>query len=270
MRATWLTDVHLTFVVVQGRLQKLFDAIRAENPDVLLVTGDTGEAPDVFQHLEALHSETKVPVYYVLGNHDFYGSNIAAVRALALKNTRAGSKCVWLPSMGAIPLTDNVVLVGVDGWGDARCGNVVGSPIRLNDWRFVRDVHTVDGRAPIETLQLLGTREATLLRNNLKQVPAGKELIVLTHVPPFPEAAVYNGRPSDGDWAPWFTCIATGEVLMKYAQAHPETKIRVLCGHTHGTGTFQPLPNLTVLTGGWAPKQKEYGNPIVQTTFELP
>ena len=37
----------------------------------------------------------------------------------------------------------------------------------------------------------------------------------------------------------------------------------VLCGHTHGEGQAQILPNLKVLTGG-----AKYGEPRVQRVFE--
>jgi hypothetical protein len=43
----------------------------------------------------------------------------------------------------------------------------------------------------------------------------------------------------------------------------------VLCGHSHGVGMHQPLPNLTVRTGGWPKGVEGYGNPVVQDTIEL-
>jgi hypothetical protein len=95
------------------------------------------------------------------------------------------------------------------------------------------------------------------------------QVLVLTHVPPFPEACVYDGAQSSPAWLPWFTCISTGEVLAEYAAAHPHQRITVLCGHTHGAGVCQPAPNLEVRTGGWAPGVEGYGNPIVQATLDL-
>ena len=43
----------------------------------------------------------------------------------------------------------------------------------------------------------------------------------------------------------------------------------VLCGHSHGAGVCHPEPNLEVRTGGWPPGIEGYGNPIVQATLEL-
>ena len=48
-----------------------------------------------------------------------------------------------------------------------------------------------------------------------------------------------------------------------------ETEITVLCGHSHGIGTCRPWPNLEIRTGGWPPGVDDYGNPVVQATFEI-
>ena len=88
-------------------------------------------------------------------------------------------------------------------------------------------------------------------------------------MPPFPEACIYDGEQSEPAWLPWFTCIATGEVLAAHARAHPAQKLVVLCGHSHGAGVVKPEPNLEVRTGGWPRGVESYGNPVVQATFEL-
>ena len=86
---------------------------------------------------------------------------------------------------------------------------------------------------------------------------------LLTHVPPFREAAVYRGRPSDEDWAPHFSCKAMGDLLIEVMADHPTRKLTVLCGHTHGGGESKILPNLLVLTG-----QAKYRHPAIQRIFE--
>ncbi|WP_437759864.1 hypothetical protein [Sorangium sp. So ce1389] len=61
------------------------------------------------------------------------------------------------------------------------------------------------------------------------------------------------------DWLPHFTCKAAGKAIREAAEQHPERRIEVLCGHTHGAGVAEILPNLLVRTGG-----AEYGEPAVQ------
>lgn len=259
MRATWLTDIHLNFMRPLA-LRAFYACVQREQPDVLLVTGDIGESDSVARFVDELGAIA--PVYYVLGNHDYYRSSITEVRS----RVPAG----WLGAMHPVQLTERTVLLGVDGWGDARCGDLQ-STIQLSDWQLIEDFAPVryDRAARLQLLNDLGTTEAFTLGEQLARAPASEALVVLTHVPPFPEACVYDGAQSEPAWLPWFTCIATGEVLAEYARAHPNKRITVLCGHTHGAGVFHPEPNLEVRTGGWPPGVEGYGNPIVQATLEL-
>lgn len=263
MRATWLTDLHLNFLKKEP-LNRFLAIVRREAPDVIFVTGDTDESQNVCFFVEQLRQIA--PVYFVLGNHDFYGSSLAEVR-LSARETGC-----WLPALGPVRLTDATTLIGVDGWGDARCGNLA-SRVRLADWQWIRDldtlmVCTLAHRA--QALQTLGTEEAAALRVQLERLEPSEELLVLTHVPPFAEACWHDDKQSEPDWLLWFTCIAVGDVLLEYARREPSTRIVVLCGHTHGRGEYRPQDNLLVRTGGWAPGERDYGNPIVQASWSIP
>jgi hypothetical protein len=87
---------------------------------------------------------------------------------------------------------------------------------------------------------------------------------VATHVPPFKEACWHEGRISNDDWLPRFTCKAVGDLLREAALQRPDRRIDVLCGHTHGAGVAEILPNLIVRTGG-----AEYGRPELQDVLEI-
>jgi len=264
MRATWLTDIHLNFLRPLA-LAAFYERVRAEQPQVLLVTGDIGEADSVVRFVGELAEIA--PIYLVLGNHDYYRGSIASVRA-AVK--RLDDAATWLPAHEPLRITRDVVLVGADGWGDARCGDLDSSVV-LSDWQLIEDLAKLgdDRAARIAALRRLGDNEARALADQLARAPDSPRLVVLTHVPPFPEACVYADAPSEPGYLPWFTCIATGEVLRTYARAHPTTQITVLCGHAHGVGVIRPEPNLEVRTGGWRAGEQDYGNPLVQATFDL-
>ena len=266
MRATWLTDIHLNFLR-RLQLKAFFTTVKEERPDVVLVTGDIAESDCLLELLDGFAAVVERPIYYVLGNHDYYRSSIASVRAQV--TPRTGRPC-WLPASEPVWLTQHMVMIGVDGWGDARCGNL-DSKVQLSDWQLIEDFQPVryDRQARLALLQELGAAEAALLASKLDELPHSDELLVLTHVPPFAEACWYAGEPSEPAWLPWFTCIATGEVLRAHAAANPSTNITVLCGHTHGLGTYQAAPNLVVRTGGWPANVEGYGNPIVQLTLDL-
>jgi predicted phosphohydrolase len=246
-------------------LQAFYARVRAEQPQVLLITGDIGESDSIIRFVGELAAIA--PVYFVLGNHDYYRSSIASVRAAM---QRLDDRVTWLPAHDPLRLTSRVVMLGIDGWGDARCGDLA-STVLLTDWTVIDDFKRLRGdrAARIELLQRLGSNEARALRDLLARAPVTPELLVLTHVPPFAEACVYADAPSEPAWQPWFTCIATGEVLLEHARSHPETQVTVLCGHSHGLGRYQALPNLIVRTGGWPAGVDGYGNPVVQDTLEL-
>jgi hypothetical protein len=82
-------------------------------------------------------------------------------------------------------------------------------------------------------------------------------------LPPLREACWHEGQISNDEWAPHFTCKAMGDVLLETMRRHPERQLTVFCGHTHSPGMAQPLPNLTIFTGGAA-----YGHPTVQRILE--
>jgi Icc protein len=261
VRATWLTDLHLNFLD-EEHVRRFVAAVRRAEPDVIFVTGDTGEASSVCELIGRL--EAVAPAYTVLGNHDYYGSSIDDVRAEVRTRMR------WLPALGPVRLTPATQLVGVDGWGDARCGDL-GSRVTLSDWHLIRELRGLTAPNRIAALQALGTSEAQALRAQLDGLDGDLpgELVVLTHVPPFAGACWYDGKQSAPDWLPWFTCLAVGEVLLAHARRYPQTTITVLCGHCHGRGELRAAPNLVVRTGGWAAGETDYGNPIVQASWSL-
>lgn len=71
MRAAWVTDIHLDFLS-HAECEEFFASIVWESPDVVFVTGDTSIAPSLLTHLEGMNRALSKPIYFVLGNHDFY------------------------------------------------------------------------------------------------------------------------------------------------------------------------------------------------------
>ena len=89
-------------------------------------------------------------------------------------------------------------------------------------------------------------------------------VLVLTHVPPYKQACWHEGRLSDDNYLPHFSCGATGQVLSGWAARFPHRRLTVLCGHTHSPGTAQVAPNLQVQTGG-----AQYGAPAPAATIQI-
>jgi hypothetical protein len=123
----------------------------------------------------------------------------------------------------------------------------------------------LDKPALREAMNALGDEAARHFENVLQEAVAKyPSVIAVTHVPPFKEAAWYDGRHSDDNYLPHFACKATGDAMRKVMEANPQSRLLVLCGHTHGSGEVQITENLQVLTGG-----AEYGKPVIQRIFDI-
>jgi predicted MPP superfamily phosphohydrolase len=263
MRIGWLTDVHLNFLT-PGQLESFLDSLARARADAWLVGGDIGEADGVTSYLSRIQASVGVPVYFVLGNHDYYGGSFASVGRAVRALSTANSQLAWLTRGGVVGLTERVGLVGHDTWGDARLGNVSDTKVQLNDFYYIEDLAGLAHDRRVRALNRLGDRAARALNKALDAaLQKFARVICLVHVPPFREAAWHEGEPSGGDYLPYFSCKAVGDVLVSAATRFSDRSILVLCGHTHGSGVFRPLPNLEVVTGG-----AEYGRAEIQRIFE--
>lgn len=264
MRVAWLTDIHLNFID-HDRIEAFCRDICAAGPDAILISGDIGEAAHVGGYLQRLEASLPVPIYFVLGNHDYYGSSLAVVREEIAAMSRQLNRLYWLPSAGVVELTAETGLVGHDGWADGRFGDYESSQVMLNDYLMIAELRGLDRTQRQARLNALGDAAAEHLRNVLPQALGRfRHLLVLTHVPPFRQACWHEGKISGDDYLPHFSCKAVGDVLMEMMQARPEQKMTVLCGHTHSSGEVEILPNLRVRTG-----VAIYGRPQIQDVLEL-
>lgn len=259
LRLAWVTDIHLNFLRKEN-IKAFCQNLLASNPDSLLITGDISEAPHLEKHLKLLEENLQIPIYFVLGNHDFYFGEIAQIRQEMTALTDNSKLLKWIPALGIIELSKTTCLVGHDGWGDARFGNYENSPVFLNDFLLISDLVLPDSIKLTKKLNELGDESANYLEEILpKALSKYEKVILLTHVPPFKETCWHRGQVSNDDYLPFFSCKAVGEVLYKLMVMYSEKEMLVLCGHTHGVGKAQILPNLLVKTGGAV-----YGSPHLQ------
>ena len=262
-RVAWLTDIHLNFVASE-RSGGLLDHLRGENVDAVLIGGDIAESHDVAQWLGRFEERVRRPVYFVLGNHDFYRGSIAGVRDEVAEFCRDRSRLTYLTRSEPVELTPRVGLIGHDGWADGRAGNYPESPVMLNDYKLIDELAGIGKQQRWSLLKALGDEAADHIRRVLPAALAHYEHVcLLTHVPPLREACWHEGHISDDDWAPHFTCQAMGGVILSVMRDRPKRRLTVLCGHTHSRGEIRPLENVVILTG-----KAEYGAPIVERMFE--
>ncbi len=259
-----MTDIHLNFVDAT-RLGEFIQRVVDAAPDIILIGGDIAEASDIVHYLSVLDEHFQRPTYFVLGNHDFYFGSITQVREDIRHLCLERENLVYLTDVRRVEVTPQVGLVGHDGWADARIGDYERSMVMMNDYRLIAEFHGLGKKDRWPVLKAMGDEAAAAVRRTLPAALDRYEVVYfLTHVPPLREACWYNGRISDDEWAPHFTCKAVGDALLEIMRDFPSRELIVLCGHTHGAGEARPLENMRILTGG-----AEYGFPAINQLFRV-
>lgn len=264
-KLVWCTDIHINFIDAQKR-QNFYTNIRSMKPNAVLITGDIAEGHNVDRLLQEMASGVGVPIYFVLGNHDFYGVKIKTVRDWFEVVNRQSERLKYLPALEkVVPLNETDCLTGVDGWADAQLGTYFQSRVKLADDEYIEDLRNRSRADLFNKRAALGKEEAGkaefLIRQGFKNY---QHVHFATHIPPFMEATWFKGQHSDDEWLPFFSCNQVGNVLYKLAAEFPEKKITVYCGHTHGRGEFEALPNLKCYTGN-----ARYGYPAIERVLEF-
>lgn len=139
MKLAWLTDIHLNFIDDVAR-QKFYQEIVNTECDSVVISGDIAEAPSLVDILNEMTSYINKPIYFVLGNHDYYRGQINEVRDAMAMLTKENSLLFWLPASGMQRLDNDTILIGQDGWADGRLGDFENSRVVLNDSRMIADL----------------------------------------------------------------------------------------------------------------------------------
>jgi 3',5'-cyclic-AMP phosphodiesterase len=134
-RLLWVTDLHLEFLSEErDRKAQFLEVLFNESADAVLITGDVSNATNLEEDLNCLAQLNKA-VYFVLGNHDFYGGTIAgsievAQRAVA----RHPERLIYLDDAWLNRLTSKIKLIGVNGFADGLAGRGWRTTARSNDF----------------------------------------------------------------------------------------------------------------------------------------
>ncbi len=268
LRLVWTTDLHLHDAPAETR-ERWIRLVANQPCDGVLISGDIAEGEHVTEWLHSIAESLTVPVYFVLGNHDFYDASISLVRQRITRMCRDNLGLKYLTDCSAIELVDtadsehpHTCLIGEDGWGDATEGNYEKSYVELQDFIRIGEFNSDKPSQWKETLQALGSHSAERLAAKLDAIPDQvNQILIVTHVPPFVESCWYEGQTADENWAPFFVCGQVGHVLKEFAKSNPNRQLTVLCGHTHHHGIAKPMSNLIVHTGG-----SEIGTPSIVAT----
>jgi 3',5'-cyclic-AMP phosphodiesterase len=242
----WLTDPHVKLWSKWHFLNTILD----ENPRAVLLTGDLAEGPFLKGVLDVLGRKAGRPIYFVLGNHELLGSDIASTHSLVREMCAKYRNLIWLTDNDIIPLNDEVALIGSDGWYDARIGNP--AYIRYTfDWWMVKDFRKLPNmNARIEAFRALADKSAEVLSERLERaLETYKSVYLLTHMPPWQEAHRATNPLIERFWAPYNCNIALGQALEKVMEKHKKRQLTVLAGHTHTPVSIHVARNIECRVG---------------------
>ncbi len=259
MKLIWMSDIHLNFLQKSDR-EVFYQKVKGCG-DVIVISGDIAESHNFTQMITEMQEATKLPVSFVLGNHDFYGSSVKKVKAEA-------KKLDYL-SHAPVELTRDTIMIGVDGWGDCRNGDFENSRLVMNDWWYIDDLRKAHGKGMDELkikLQQLADKDARALKSKLKEALSWspKKVIIVTHVPPFEEACMYAGRKSTPSGLPFFSSQILGSTILPIAKKNPGVDFLWLSGHTHSRAKYKPCNNMSVRVA-----KSEYFNPQVEAIIDV-
>jgi predicted phosphohydrolase len=258
-RFVWTSDIHLDRMSNDERAE-LKDYLSDLKPDGFILAGDIAEADSVAGFLKDFREALSCPIYFVLGNHDFWGSTFEAVRSEIRSLVKNHNELYWLSESGVISLNSTTALIGHEGWADARYAPVPAHGTVPRDFMRIEDFKALP-RAEFEgALNKLGGEAAAYIRKVLSEAVAfHKHVYLVTHVPPFKEASLDRSRRICGDdQLPFYSCKAIGDVLLEVMKENPECRLTVLSGHTHEKCEVEILPNLQIRVldagyGTWYP-----------------
>jgi 3',5'-cyclic-AMP phosphodiesterase len=285
----FLTDIHLDCLTPE-KLEIFLTSLADSTKDVdgFLLSGDISTAPLLEKHLRLLLEACNKSIFFCLGNHDFWYGSIKTLQkkmtALSRKSSLDWPALYYVNAYQYLPLTPETAVVGHDGWYDGLYGDWKGSRFLMNDWFNIQEFNELtagsrifcnslgprvdfDGKSRIvQYSQKLANEASVHVAKNIRRaVEDGyKNIIVLTHVPPWREAHIHEGKIGD-EWAqPWFTSKLMGQSIEARSEKYPDVTFTVLCGHTHGRVDVTISDNITCRVGG-----ADYIEPRVQFTLEV-
>jgi predicted phosphohydrolase len=206
----------------------------ALDPDCVVVAGDVGETFSNYIEMLKLLSQLTCPRLILCGNHDLWAHNGINSEQLwyeLLPKVTREYGAVWLETENWI--MNDLGICGTIGWYDYSGAdpsvNWTNDEYWTNKCEIVADGHYIDWHwNDIEFSGFIGNAFSNRL-SSLESNPTVREVLVVTHVPPF--AAAIEHRSYDADWAygnAYFYNLTLGKRILSCKKV-----TRVVSGHTH-------------------------------------
>lgn len=230
----WYTDTHLDKIAPWTKISFIRRIVK-EKPQGVFLTGDISNGLLLKFDLALLAKMVDCPIYFVLGNHDYHFSSFDNIHDTVKELCYKYPNLIWMSDSDIVPLTNQVALIGTEGWYDAR----IGEPAYLKatlDWMLIKDFKDLPSMSDrIKGFRALAQKSADFISDKLEKCleQGYKNIYLLTHFPPWKEATRDVGTLMEKFWLPYNVNLTLGTTIEGSMVNYPKRHLTVLSGHTH-------------------------------------
>ena len=251
----WITDPHLNFLTRQ-QLIDFFSKIQSQDPTGIFLTGDISVGTQIENHLRLASQFISCPIYFVLGNHDFYRSNFESVKKSMIKLSESCDNLLYLNFCEPLKISEDVCVIGHDGWYDSRWREPYTSVVFAWDYFFIEDFKSsaLSNKDRLVLMRQKADQAADQLGIKLKEaLKKYSTVYLLTHFPPWPEKDTSWGGLVEKFWAPYNSSKIVADTLDTIMKEHSNQQLIILAGHTHNKRIEQITFNIELRVGDAIP-----------------
>lgn len=228
------SDTHFNFTLpwtAPNFIHRLLD----NHPSGLILTGDIACGLTIIRILELLAKKLQpLPIYFVLGNHDFYATSFANITRAVNILSQKYSNLHWMNVREHMELGEGVGIIGEDGWYDGRLGNPDYLVYNF-DWIMINEFRGFKSfEEKHQYSQALADASTATLQSKLEvALERYQTVYILTHMPPWAETTRAVGTEMEAFWLPYNVNSQMGKMIEAVMQGRNDKKVVVLAGHTH-------------------------------------
>jgi predicted phosphodiesterase len=164
------SDIHSEFHRDWGR--SFVDSLPVVPCDAIILAGDMGDSRTVLPFLKTMCAKFRdVPILFVAGNHDHYGSDIVSLRELLTEAVKGESFRNLVHLDNTVIEVSNVRVAGTTLWFPFDPMNVTYRNM-MHDFRVVRDLDTTAYEENRQARRFLETARADLIVTHHLPCPA--------------------------------------------------------------------------------------------------
>lgn len=246
----WLTDIHAEIRDLT-KIDALVTKIKKNPHPYICISGDIGENKLSYQILNLLSKQTDKIIFFVLGNHDYYGFSISEFQKMTDSIYRSHPKIHYLSALQPIEIKKNIGIIGIDNFYDfTGIEDIDPKSITSKDFFKISDFSDLQFSEIRNFLTCYSSICADFLEKKLNAGFAKfDKLILVCHVPITMKEELLKNEYGNKKWEPILSNPHLGQFLEKYMGQRPDKKLRVLSGHTHHKAHVSLLENLNISVG---------------------